>query len=73
MSILCFFVFKETGIVTTILIFLLFLENGLHTDWIDDIHKLEEQSHRKVVELFIFQNEHIMPRLIKIMKKFKDD
>ena len=41
-----YFIYKETGIVTTLFIGIMFIELGIYNDWFLNLHKLVMDTHK---------------------------
>lgn len=64
-ALICRYVYAESGIVTTVLIACILLENAVYADHSDALHRLVTIVSEKTTELIEFQNEYILPRLKK--------
>jgi len=66
-------IYKEAGIVTTIMIGLLSVELAMKGDWLEGIHKLTMNITEKISDLYEFQNDFIKERVEKKNAKSKND
>ena len=62
-------VYKEAGIVTTIMIGLLSVELAVKGDWLEGMHTITMRMADKVKEVYEFQNEFIANKAEKNDKK----
>ena len=60
---ICKYVYSESGIVTTILIACIIIENAVYADYSDAINDFTIIISEKTKEIIDFQNEYIIPRL----------
>jgi len=65
-------VYREAGIVTTVLIGLLSVELAIKGDWLDGMHKLIMNTTSKISDLYEFQNDFIKERIEKRNDKSKN-
>ncbi len=58
-------VYREAGIVTTVMIGLLLVGLAIKGDWMEGMHTLVMATTRKITDLYEFQNEFIKERIEK--------
>jgi len=62
-------IYRETGLVTTILVGILYLEVAIKTDLLNAMHELQMNLYKSVKGILEFQNEYISTRIKNTKKK----